>query len=503
MKKHTTVMGMHSVRNLLGEQKQISLFSDHDKQFSEEYGYPLDGPIDRFGVHLSDIEARVMEGILHGFTETNYQGNLEPKTKQELAAEKYAGVIPDSYRYVKEIPRIKVSQSQLLKWAGIKTGSIAEKERSVAALKELGQKQFCFYYDRLAYDADGKPIKDQKGYWKKEEVISVDTLFLIKEVREDANNRLSYYEITPSSLFLDQRESYFLLMPLGWRDEVYSVFGRKRASSYTFRFLLFLRYQYEKRRRSPEQKSPYSLKWTPEEIAIAIKMPESVYKRRKKRANEILQDAYFVAKELGYLTDYDRGSTVDILFFKDEKYYTHHSNAAFIKTHIEEEKDQFSEESKKLFDEFHRAILAIDDCHVFPEGIERKQQLKVFQGLISRRSFEDVVQAFNWALNRPYWCSKILVPKQFKDHFQAIWTEMKVSLQSSPEGRVEKHRQLAQKLVKLAYSKDKHLRIESCNDHLSISYTNHPHAICFDFNDSNFVSKVRKECEKRKILFRE
>ena len=87
MKRNTTQIGMHSVRNLLGEQKQLSLFSDHDKEFSNKYGLKLEGSIDRFGVHISEMESRVMEGVLHGFTETQYMGNIEPKTKQEVAAE--------------------------------------------------------------------------------------------------------------------------------------------------------------------------------------------------------------------------------------------------------------------------------------------------------------------------------------------------------------------------------------------------------------------------------
>ncbi|WP_226988463.1 hypothetical protein [Candidatus Protochlamydia sp. R18] len=50
---------------------------------------------------------------------------------------------------------------------------------------------------------------------------------------------MEYYEIIPSSIFLDQTESNFMLIPYNCREKVRSVVGSRKASSYTFRFLLF------------------------------------------------------------------------------------------------------------------------------------------------------------------------------------------------------------------------------------------------------------------------
>jgi len=86
-----------------------------------------------------------------------------------------------------------------------------------------------------------------------ESVVAVDTLLTIKEVRHKDSGKLDYYEAVPSTLFLDQREGYFLLIPFGWREEVRSLVGQRRASVYTFRFLLFLRYQFEMKRRSKKK----------------------------------------------------------------------------------------------------------------------------------------------------------------------------------------------------------------------------------------------------------
>ncbi|MGK5593758.1 MAG: hypothetical protein ACSNEK_00170 [Parachlamydiaceae bacterium] len=317
-----TQIGLHSVRNMLGENAQYDLFSNHDIEFASEFKFKLSGKIDRFGIDLTEMQSRIMEGILRGFSETRYQGNIKPKPVEWVQNERFSGgKLPDTYKNIIELPCLKASLTQILDWSGINKNGISYWARAVESIQELGVKQFCFYYDRLVFDDRGNPQKESNGRWKKEEVIAVDTLFTIKEIREESSGELKYYEITPSSIFLDQRDSYFMLIPYGWREEVKALVGSKKASSYTFRFLLYLRYQYELMRRSTKIKSPYQIKHSPEEIAIATKMPESIYKRKKQRMNEILSDAFLVAKQLGYLTDYERKDYIDVLTLNNNKYF--------------------------------------------------------------------------------------------------------------------------------------------------------------------------------------
>ena len=315
-----TQIGLQSVRNVLGEQNQISLFSEHDVRFSEEYGVELSGSITRFGIDLTDMQMRVMEGILQGFSRTNYRGNLKSRDCDDVVAEKFSGKVPLLYKNISELPRLRVKQSEVLEWAGVNKNSIASWGRAVSALHALGTTQFCFYYDRLVYDDHGKPVKDCNGDWKKEQVYSVDTLFNIKEIREQNTGSLKYYEITPSVIFLDQRESYFMLVPFNWREEIRSIYGNKKASGYLFLFILFLRYQYELKRRSKRVGLPYQIRWSPEEIARAIKIPEGTISKRKKQMLSILQDSYLVAQKLGYLTRIDILDHLHVLTLNDEKY---------------------------------------------------------------------------------------------------------------------------------------------------------------------------------------
>ncbi len=169
----------------------------------------------------------VVEGILKELTRTQYQGNISPKEKEAILNEK-DGDPAHAYKNIHEIPRIRATQSQILVWAGFRSNSPGEKDRVVAAISHLGSTVYCFYYKRLAYDSSGKPEKDSRGRYVKEEVMAVDTLFAIKEVRNPDSQQLKYYEIEPSSIFLDQHENFYILIPHGWREEVRQISGKSR-----------------------------------------------------------------------------------------------------------------------------------------------------------------------------------------------------------------------------------------------------------------------------------
>jgi len=458
-----TQIGLHSVSNFLGKRKHKEMFESHHEQFCKEYGVKIRDNIQRFGIDLTDIQMRVVEGVLQGFSQTDYKGNIAPKNKHQLAKERFSGKVPDTYKYIDEIPRIRVSQTEVLEWAGIKKSSIAGKERALRALQDLGVNQYCFYYDRLAKDSNGEPIKDRKGSWKKESVVAVDSLFMVKEIRDEKTDAFQYYEIEPSSIFLDQRESYFLLIPYNWREEVRSIVGKKKASSYTFRFLLFLRYQYEIKRRASNCTPPYQVKWTPEEVAIAINMPESVYRRKKDRMNKILEDAYSVAQTLGYLSNYQRKNDIDTLTLNDEKYYLGSSKHKEINTSSTKNEQSFEEE-EHLFNLFHRQRRVFDLNHQKPEGKEKRDQIFEFSELLKSREAAEIEKVIYWGIPRKYWCVRLLTPEKLRKNFVEAFAEMIASekQKSLPDANKNKARLLLKKVVQ----KDPDVKIEVLNQHI-------------------------------------
>lgn len=489
-----TKLGIHSVKNLLGSEGQMSLFSEHDVKFSEEFGIKLEGKIDRFGIDLTDIQARVMEGILRGFSETNYEGNLAPKEVKTLAEEKFSGKIPKSYEYVHQIPRLRVTQSQLLDWSGADRGSIASVQRTLEALSSLGTKQYCFYYDRLVLDEEKNPVKDKKGDWVMEEVYCIDTLFTVREIRSPQSGQLSYYEISPSSIFLDQRENYFMLVPFNWREEVKDLVGNKKASSYTFRFLMFLRYQYEIKRRYNKPK-PYQIKWTPEEIAIAIKMPESVYKGKKKRAYEILEDAYQVARSLGYLLEYERGECIDTLTLNEGKYYNPagSSDQAINEAILKLGRPSEVHPDRVLLQFYYNQIRTIDPTRAIPSEGKRIEELTEFSTLLEKRSMNDVKRLISWAFSHKYWCSKISTPEKLRKNFNEAWIELEVNEKVDPERQKEMNRSLAQK-IEAGLKGKVDMNISACNGYLEFSKGTH--SVILEYKSRSFLEDLSGHLQK-------
>jgi hypothetical protein len=494
--KGATQIGLHSVRNILGEQSQTRLFDEHDQKFCEEFGLKLSGKIDRFGIDLSEIQTRVMEGILRGFSETAYQGNIKAKDKLQLAEEKYSGKLPIAYNYIQEVPRLKATQTQILDWAGINKNSIASWARALEALEDLGTKQYCFYYDRLMLDEKGKPLRAINGRWKKEEVVAVDTLFTIKEVRDGEKGTVKYYEIIPSSIFLDQRESYFMLIPYNWREEVKALFGNKKASSYTFRFLLFLRYQYEIKRRYDNSNKPYQIKWSPEEIAIAIKMPESVYRRKKKRSLEILIDAYSVAKKLGYLTSFEREDQLDTLTLNDSKYYNFSgNNLKDAMLFIGKACQNNSSISNYILNVFEESRVYLNNG-VKKDHPHSLKEIKLLNSLLEERAAEDIEKIIQWSTQQKFWCSRLGSIENLVHHFSEAWSEYTLFKQKDLGLRKEVNKNWAfEKLRCVEGIKFNEASVILCNQYVEIGNGVHQPSI-IEYEDKSFQIKVLESLKR-------
>ncbi len=333
-KRHTKI-AIHTVTQFYGDNKQLSIFSDEKiDTFKDATGLNLSNRPANYGVVLNQAQRKVFEGILKAFTDTNYLGD-EQKDKKTALKEIYSDTPTSAqtlvkgdnapYKNIEAIPVLKLTQAQIIELSGydLKGQRQGDKQDVIEALTYLATNQFCFYWVRLKTDS-GKPVKDKKGDYVKEEVMEVGTLLRIKTVR-DQTGLLQYYEINPSAPLLDQVNNYFLLVPNNWRDEVKQLTG-KRASSYTYELLLWLRLQYEQIRRynssggKNRANKPFKITKSWEDVAIALKMPETMYKANRKRASKIIQEAYSVALKLGYMIKVENNGATDTLYL-NESYY--------------------------------------------------------------------------------------------------------------------------------------------------------------------------------------
>jgi hypothetical protein len=319
-KKHTKI-AIHTVSQFYGDNKQLSFFSDEKiDTFSRTTGLSITNRPDSYGVVLNQSQRRVLEGILKAFTDSNYKGDEEIE-KATYSSNIYPiNKIAGAYKNIDKIPVVRLTQGEIIKLSG-HDRTQGDKVDVVEAITFLATKQFCFYWVRLKTEK-GKPVKDKSGDYVKEEVMEVGSLFRIKTVRTE-DGELQYYEIHPSAPLLDQVSNYFLLVPNDWREEVKQLTG-KRASSYTYELLLWLRLQYEQIRRfnsgNNRKKKPFKISKSWEDVAIALKMPETMYKANRKRAINIIQEAYSVAIKLGYLVNVENNGVTDVLYL-NESYY--------------------------------------------------------------------------------------------------------------------------------------------------------------------------------------
>jgi hypothetical protein len=319
-KKHTKI-AIHTVSQFYADNKQLSLFSDEKiDAFSRATGLSITNRPDSYGVVLNQSQRRVLEGILKAFTDSNYKGDEEIE-KATYSSNIYPiNKIAGAYKNIDKIPVVRLTQGEIIKLSG-HDRTQGDKVDVVEAITFLATKQFCFYWVRLKTEK-GKPVRDKSGDYVKEEVMEVGSLFRIKTVRTE-EGELQYYEIHPSAPLLDQVSNYFLLVPNDWREEVKQLTG-KRASSYTYELLLWLRLQYEQIRRynsgKNRKKKPFKISKSWEDVAIALKMPETMYKANRKRAIKIIQEAYSVAIKLGYLVNVENNGVTDILYL-NESYY--------------------------------------------------------------------------------------------------------------------------------------------------------------------------------------
>lgn len=337
-KKRLTRMSIHGISQFYGDNKQLTIFSDGQiDEFVAETGITLRNRPENYGVVLTQTQNRVLEGILKAFSDTNYIGNATPESPLKPLEDVYppSTKVRDRllnsekapYKNIDNIPVVRLTQAEIIELSGYDLAKQrqGDKQDVVEAISFLATHQFFFYWTRLKTDANGKPVKDKKGNFVKEEVTEVGTLLRVKTVKDPNTDILQYYEIHPSAVFLDQISSYFLLIPSHWREDVKAVTGSAKISKYSSEFLLWLRLSFEHIRRynknnSKRPKKEFKIKKSWEEMAITLKMPETMYKLNRKRSSKIIQDAYDLAIKLGYLIAVEKEGGVDVLILNEEFY---------------------------------------------------------------------------------------------------------------------------------------------------------------------------------------
>ena len=280
--------------------------------------------VDVIGIDITPAQEQALFGLQTLLTRTNYKGNLPGEMIDDRG-----------FKFKGHLPALEFTPAQYLEACGLKkslTGRGKEeydgKDRAEAlqALVDLARKQVLFVYKK-EYRVENPATK--KRELRIDRVETIDTL--IKIIRgwealtkkedvtldrgsstEATDDKLKAIAIKPAPILVQDRDSYFVLKPANYLQEISMKYPwPNRPSKFTIRLINWLIAQAELKRR---KRQPLVIEENIEEIAYHLRMGAWIDTGQKARIRQIITKGYKIAQELGYLLSYGtvRGQTKDL-----------------------------------------------------------------------------------------------------------------------------------------------------------------------------------------------
>jgi len=294
--------------------KQLSIFEKlgwEAKRSVKEQG------VEVIGIDLSPAQRQAFNAIQTLLSRTDYKGNLPPK---ELNGQ-------NGFGFRGPLPTLHFSPSQYLDAYGVKKYRTARgkeeysgehRREALQALKDLNIKQHLFVYKRR-YWVDAPKGKQVERIDRLETVAPLikiiqgwedltpqeDKQLDRGEATSATDKKLHHITIRPAPIVVDQIDSYFVLKPATYLQEI--RFKYPRASKYLLSFVDFLMAQAELRRREArnQKKRPnLTIRRKYRTLARELRMDSWIKTRNWKQIRTRLKRCYEDAKSLGYLLDY-------------------------------------------------------------------------------------------------------------------------------------------------------------------------------------------------------
>ena len=428
-KNHSMKINTHSVKNIL------NLNSDNKEEiklFAKRFGITLkDKELD---LNLSLIEVKILYSILECFTLTNYSGNINPisldKAKKDLCFFKEKnekGTFDNSFKKVKDLPRIRLSNNELIQLIGGDVNNRMTRSRIIQSCYELSSKQFTLFYKRLKKDQEDNIVLDEKHKYSFETVLTRGFLFSFSIV--DEGKKDTYFEIILHPMFLDQIDSFFIFVQKNWIKEVNDL-PKVKTSKYIFSFLLFLSYEFEIMRKKKTFSKNIKVNW--KDLVRILRMPVSWIKDKRK-TKELFNEIYQVSKELGYLFDYSQEGDLEELTLNKLKFYSPENKKE--KKHLIGK--SISKENSKQIDlkvvnsdedsfvnAYHSEILKISPQYDFScSNGEKENMLNLVSNWVEKYPLKLIIKGMKDLLNDSFWGGRLTNYKLFVNNFPKAWIE--------------------------------------------------------------------------------
>ncbi len=293
--------------------KQGSLFDLLPKSLDDEVNKDIfEYRIEVVGIDDTKGQNQALFAIQKLLNDTGYKGNIDGKT---LSRE------DNSFKFMGYLPMMKFTPSQFLEAYGIGKRETArgrweynanERVEALKALRELSMKKYLFFYKRKHWK-DGKEVYDL--------ITTVRSLFNIVEGYEsldkaeveliqgskrtsEVEEKLGFIVIEPCPLLIDQIDTYFVLKPANYYQEIKLLVGRTSRHA-----TLFIDYLIAEVTKKEIAAKGNDINWTIElnyeTLAYKLRMNKYLETKQVKRIRKELEKCYDLAKQLGYLLEYE------------------------------------------------------------------------------------------------------------------------------------------------------------------------------------------------------
>lgn len=319
--------GRKDAKNISSVMKMIT---ENDEDFKNE----LDKyRIDVIGIDMTKSQNQSLFAIQNLLHENNYKGNTKPiEMKKET----------NSFKFMGNLPVIRFTPSKYLEAFGVskklskreKMEYLAnERTEALKALDELSQKKYLFHYKKK-YWKDGKEVYDVVTTVRnlfnltyKYEAVNKEEIALLKEEQfnHSLDKKLNFIELEPCPLLIDQIETYFVLKPANYYQEINLKLDRPNKQVVLFiDFLIAEVTKKEMAAKAKKEEIEWVIEINFETLAYKLRMEKMIQEKRVSRVKTYLEKCYESAKKLDYLLEYStvKGTAKDIekLVLNPEKF---------------------------------------------------------------------------------------------------------------------------------------------------------------------------------------
>ncbi len=258
-----------------------------------------------YGLDLTVSEDKALSALQILLHRTDYKGNV-PGLEARSQDYKWEGLLP----------RLRMTYTEFFEAYGLKKRGDqyegAQREEALKALDSLSKPRR-IVYRRRKWKGEGRARKELSDVIvTNRPLINVDKGY--KDLEEPEASRVVQGEDLPaervtnllvdfSPLLVDGIHDFYLMKPAGLHREIEALYPSKRvprAVSLFIEWLLTL-----------DQKT---LKASKDVLIDRLRLDNYIKRRRRKEAEERLQEAFSAAKELGFLLDYQEDGLGSVAF---------------------------------------------------------------------------------------------------------------------------------------------------------------------------------------------